>query len=189
MDKPATNPSKARQVCIPLLMMALCSLQGCMYYYKVQNVSPVEQKEVKTFASGNKYIILHQRDSAWHLSEPLVSENTLYARLSELPANRYKFETTRPRGGNRYVRDKESYVLEEVHLYVTDSLTAVKPYPGSVQIPLPAIRYAEVYVKAKGRTTASWLVPGIGGTVVAGGLLVGIITVSALSNFKINVSH
>jgi len=184
-----TLKSKSRQICIAWSLMILCSLQGCKYYYKVQTVSPVAQKEVETFTSGHKYIILHQRDNAWHLSQPLISENTLYASLSELPGNRYKFQTTKPKGGNRYIKKTESYVLEEVHLYVTDSLATVKPYIGNVQVPLSAIRQAEVYVKAGGRTTASWLVPGIGGAVLGGCLIGGTIFVISSMNFKISISH
>jgi hypothetical protein len=190
-----THTAKSRQICISLLMMVLCSLQGCMYYYKVQTVSPVAQQEVKTFTSGDKYIILHQRDSAWHLSQPLVSENILYAKLTKLPDNRYKFMTTKPEGGNRYIKRKsmdESYLLDEVHLYVPDSVVPAQTDSGSVQVAFSKILNAEVYVKAKGRTNASWLVPGIGGSVLGVGVAVGVIGVavsSSMSGMMGNITH
>ncbi len=184
-----TLKSKSRQICIALSLMILCSLQGCKYYYKVQTVSPVAQKEVETFTSGHKYIILHQRDNAWHLLQPLISENTLYASLSELPGNRYKFQTTKPKGGNRYIKSTESNVLQEVHLYVADSADTVKSYIGNVRIPLSEIQHAEVYVKDKGRTNASWLVPGIGGAALLVGVVAGIIVVMSSMNMSINVTH
>jgi len=189
MYKITKYSAKSRQICIALSLMILCSLQGCKYYYKVQTVSPVAQKEVETFTSDHKYIILHQRDNAWHLSQPMISENTLYASLSELPGNRYKFQTTKPKGGNRYIKNTESYVLQEVHLYIADSADTVKSYIGSVQIPLSEFQHAEVYVKDKGRTNASWLVPGIGGAVLGGCLIGGTIFVISSMNFKISISH
>lgn len=53
------------------------------------------------------------------------------------------------------VKKNESDVLEEVHLYISDSLFLPKPDGGSVQIVFSKIQLAEVYVKAGGRTTAS----------------------------------
>lgn len=150
-----------------------------MYYYKAQTVSKVEQQDIKTYASMNKYLILHQRDKAWHFSQPLISENTLYGKLSILPKNRYKFQTTKPKGGNRYIKRKslnESYILDEVHLYVSDSIVPEKSDSGSIQIAFSKIQNAEVYVKATGRTNASWLVPAIGGPV----LVIGVIGVTAI---------
>jgi hypothetical protein len=178
MDKMKTLPDKIQPLCIAIALLLLGSLQGCMFYYKVQAVSKVTPQEVKKYDSLNKYIILHQRDKAWHLSQPLISDNTLYGELSVLPENRYKFLTTKPTGGNRYIRNKqpsESYVLEEVHLYISDSVIPEKYDSGNINIAFAKIQNAEVYVKAKGRTNASWLVPAIGGSVIGGGIVAVII--------------
>ncbi|MEI6436562.1 MAG: hypothetical protein WCP32_17180 [Bacteroidota bacterium] len=88
---------------IAIALLFAISFQGCKYYYKVQTVTMVTTHEVKKFDSLNKYIILHQRDKAWHFSKPVISNNTLYGELSVLPYNRYKFLTTKPTGGNRYI--------------------------------------------------------------------------------------
>jgi hypothetical protein len=175
-----------------IALLLLGSLQGCMFYYKVQAVSKVTPQDVKKYDSLNKYIILHQRDKAWHLSQPLISDNVLYGKLSVLPENRYKFQATKPTGGNRYIKNKapyESYVLEEVHIYVSDSVVPEKYDSGSIKITFSKIQYGEVYVKAKGRTIVSWLVPSIGGTILAGGVIGGIVLVASLSHISVNLSH
>ncbi len=192
MKKIKTYPGKIQPVSIAFALLLSCSLQSCMYYYKVQTVSKVTPQEVKKYDSLKKYIIVHQKDKAWHLSQALISENTLYGKLYVLPENRYKFLTTKPTRGNRYIKKKEPnelYVLEEVHLYVSDSVIQEQFDTGAIKIAFPKIQHAEVYVKAKGRTNTSWLVPGIGGPLLVGGV-VGAITASYINSnglFKISM--
>ena len=193
MKKQKTLLDKIKPAVLAMAFLLLGSLQGCMFYYKVQTVGSVTPPEVKRYDSLDKYIILHQRDKAWHLSQPLISDNTLYGKLSVLPENRYKFKTTNPAGGNRYRKNKktnESFVLEEVHLYVSDSVVPVKWDSGGIKIAFAKIQHAEVYVKAKGRTSASWLVPAIGGTVLIGGVVAGVAVAASLSHIgNIGFSH
>jgi hypothetical protein len=192
MKKIKTYPGKIQPVSIAIALLLSCSLQSCMYYYKVQTVSKVTPQEVKKYDSLKKYIIVHQKDKAWHLSQALISENTLYGKLSVLPENRYKFLTTKPTRGNRYIKKKEPnelYVLEEVHLYVSDSVVPEKYDSGSIKVAFSNIQNAEVYVKAKGRTNASWLVPAIAGSVLGVSVVGGIIVVESLSHMSINLSH
>jgi hypothetical protein len=191
MKKIKLPPDKIQPVSIAIALLILCSLQGCKYYYKVQTVNQVTHQEVKKFDSLNKYIILHQRDKAWHFSKILFTNDMLYGELSVLPENRYKFQATKPTGGNRYIKNKEpneSYVLEEVHLFVKDSVVPAQYNTGNIKIAFSSIQHAEVYVKAKGRTTASWLVPGVGGTVLAGGLAATIAIIVSMSTMHINLN-
>lgn len=153
---------KIRPAGIAVALLLLFLLQGCRYYYKVETVSKVTFREINKYDSLNKYFIVHHRDKAWHFSGLILSNDTLYGKKSILPQNRYKFETTRPSTGNRYhntKRHNEKYVLEEVHLYLKDSFSAAVTDSGDIKIAVSAIQNAEVYVKAKGRTTASWLIP------------------------------
>lgn len=193
MKKQKTLLDKIKPAALAMAFLLLGSLQGCMFYYKVQTVSKVTPQAVKKYDSLDKYIILHQRDKAWHLSQPLISDSTLYGKLSVLPDHRYKFQTTKPNQGNRYVKNKksnETYVLEEVHLYISDSGFPIKYDSGSIKIALSKIQNAEVYVKAKGRTNASWLVPAIGGSVLVGGIAVGVAAAISLGNMNIgSLSH
>jgi len=119
-------------------------------------------------------------------------ENTLYGELSGLPDNRYKFLSTKPKGGNRYIKNKkpnELYVLDEVLIYVSDSVVPERYDSGNIKIAFSKIQNTEVYVKANGRTTASWLVPAIGGPAIAGGIIAIIAVSLSHMHFSINVAH
>lgn len=188
MKKQKTHLNKIKPVAVAMALLILGSLQSCMFYYKVQPVKTVTQQDIKTYDTQNKYIILHQRDKAWHFSDALISDSTLYGKLSTLPENRYKFLTTKPKGGNRYIKRNESYLLEEVHLYISDSVVPEKHDSGSIKIAFSKIQNAEVYLKAKGRTNASWLVPAIGGPMLVGGIVGAIIATDINSNGLFHIS-
>ena len=145
-----------------ILMILLIAFQGCMYYYKVQTVKPVDANSIKKYDSLNKYLLIHQGDSAWHLSKPTITNNSLLGELSVLPDNRLIYKTTDPNRKPRYKRENRLNVLDQVHLYLHDTLYP-KLYVGdNVKIALSAIQKAEIYKKAKGKTTWSWLLVPLG---------------------------
>jgi len=169
-----------------LTIILLSFLQGCMYYYKVQTVKPVQFNDIKLYDSLNKYLILHYGDSAWHIYGLEFTANALSGKISDLPENHLKFKTTKTDRGNRYHKDfdsNESNVLEEVHLYLQDSLFSEINVNDSIKIDFSTISKAEVYKKAKGRTLSSWLVPIFGVPIIATGILT-IIVVITISNGK-----
>jgi hypothetical protein len=152
-------------VSILLVTLFLGFFPGCMFYYKVKTVNKVTAQEIKKYDSLNKYLILHQGDSAWHIEKSGISDNKLSGELAFLPGQHLLYKSTDPKGGNRYLntrRHDESCVLDEVHLYLYDSLVPRLHAGDSIRLALPAIKKAEVYKKAKGRTTASWVVPAVG---------------------------
>jgi hypothetical protein len=133
-----------------------------MYYYKAAVVNPVSSKEMVGYNTSGKYFILHQGSEAYQLSGVIISNEILNGNLTILPENRYKFRTTRTDKSNRYrnstYRD-ETYVLNEVHLYLTDSVTRKLTAGTSVRLGMTEIARAEEYQKNKGKTSASWILP------------------------------
>ena len=159
---------------IPLILL-LSFLQGCMFYYKVQTIKPVNLNDIKQFDSLNKYFILHVKDSAWNLSELEITSHEVSGITSVLPDNRFKFKITKSHGKNRYKKNKENnetYVLEEVHIYLQDSLFTGIKVGDKIKISLSTISKVEVYQKAVGRTVVSWLMPVIVPTVIVGGAVI-----------------
>ena len=145
-----------------LLIALLYLFTGCMSYYKVQTEKSVSENSLLQYTTQNKYLILHRGDSAWHLSDEKIILNALSGNLSDLPANRYKFKTTKLKGSTRYKnnpQEDETLVLEEVHLYLNDSQYSGLRSESSINIPLSAFSKAEVYIKDKGKTRRSWLFP------------------------------
>jgi len=168
-------------------IITLASLQSCMFFYKVQIITKVTSHEIKQYDSLKKYIILHQRDTAWHLLITEYSDDLFYGEISVLPNSHMKYKTTNPKGGNRYIKgDKnikskkpiEIAVLDEVHLYLNDSLIYLLYDSNFIKVNYSAISKAEIYNKAKGRTILSWIIPIAGGTLLIGGIIITIVIAS-----------
>jgi hypothetical protein len=151
-----------KAITITVVLILLASLQGCKFYYNVQTVKPVEANSIRQYDSLNKYFILHQGDSAWHLSQVNIADNMLSGVVSVLPFTHVKYKTTKPKGGTRYKntrQNSESCVLEEVHLYLMDSVFSTIKTGDSINLDYSVFTKADVYLKDKGKTTASWLIP------------------------------
>jgi len=164
-----------------ILAMVAGSFQGCMYYYKVKTIKPVPVSTVTQFDSTDKYLILHQGNSAWHLSKAVLGRGVLSGTLTELPPSRLQYRDNHPNRGNRYLKSEQNIILDQVHLYHSDSSLLLFSTGDEVKIDVSELLKAEIYTKASGRTTASWVVPAIGGTVLAAGLVVGIVAVTKQS--------
>jgi hypothetical protein len=151
----------SKSVCISVVFIFMSIFQGCMYYYKVQTVTRVSPENINTGDSLNKFLILHQGNSAWRISNPDIAQNMLSGNLSVLPNNCQQYKTNHPNGSNRYKRDDRILVLDQVHLYLQDSLVPEFKTGDHVKIDFSAFSKAERYIKAKGRTAASWVVPAV----------------------------
>jgi hypothetical protein len=164
-----------------LTLTFLVFFQGCKYYYKVQPLATVTQKDIRTCDSLQKFLILHQGKSAWHLFNPGVTGDMLCGTLVLLPSDCQQFRTNHPTRTNRYRREDREIVLKQVHLYVKDSLMLFKT-GDSVKLDFAAISKAEIYVKASGRTTVSWVVPITLGGVAAVAVIAGAVAVATKSS-------
>jgi len=158
-----------------------------MFYYKVQTINPVTADAINEYDSLNKYLILHDRDSVYHMSIiRCITDSSLLGYLSVLPGTCSQYKTTRSHGGNRYHQDNEydkDYVLKQVHLYLLDSVVQISNVNARIEIPYHAIQKAEIYQKAKGLTFISWFVP-ITVATLSSILIIGSI---AMSNMTINL--
>jgi hypothetical protein len=156
-------------------------LPGCKCFYEVKTVQPVSQNQLRYYDSQERYFILHRSDSAWHVFDRAINGSAVTGVLAELPYNHRKYLTTDPtKGNNRYRKNKngEAAVLQEVHLYVTDSTTPAFSPGDRIRVDVSVIQRAEVYQKNVERTRVSWLIPGIG---VPVGVGIGFIIVIAIS--------
>jgi hypothetical protein len=144
-----------------LAMIFLCFNQGC-YYYKVQRVKQDIPQEIRKYDSLNKYFIVHGGDTAWQIRNPEITDNGLSGKLFALPVNHMKYKTSKTNHTYRYFKnaDKdESCVIDEVHLYLQDSLISPQQTNDTIRIAFSKIRKVEVYQNLKGKHTASWLIP------------------------------
>jgi hypothetical protein len=167
----------------PLAWIMICSFltmtSGCSYFKVVR---PTEQPAdvINKMQDQQKFIILHLDDKAWQLTDLIVNDESVTGSISELVGHE-RYKSVKPENSNRYHKSKsnnESYVLNEVHIYVTGYSEAEK---GRISIPASAIEKIEVYDKDKGATTASWVFSALGVAAGAFGVLLVIIALTKSS--------
>ena len=153
----------------------LFTLQGCMQYYKVKKISNVSTQELAQFIANKRFIIIHQDSLARYLSNPLLSGNVLSGELVNLTKNQMKFKSTKPKGATRYrnnMTHKEKYIINQVHLYLQNSVIPEFGSAQKVMIPVSDISNADVYQMATGKTIFSWVYPGLTYLTVSGVVIV-----------------
>jgi hypothetical protein len=152
---------------------------GCSYF-KVVRPSEQPADVINKMQDQQKFIILHLDDNAWQLTNIIVNDETVTGSISALVGHE-KYKSVKPDNSNRYHKSKsnnESYILSEVHIYVTEYSEVEK---GRISIPASAIEKIEVYDKDKGATTASWAFSALGVAAGAFGVLLVIIALTKSS--------
>ena len=157
----------------------MTTINGCYYFKVTKSVGPPEIT-ISKMQAENKFIILHLDDKVWHFTDLSVDQDSVSGSISTLIGH----ERSRPvktESANRYKKSgipNESYLLSDVHIYVTEySETS----GDKVSFPLKAIQKIEIYDKDKGATAGSWI---LGSTVAAIGVLaiIGIIVLLTKSS-------
>jgi hypothetical protein len=147
-----------RQIIIgSILTIIVALLFSACRYYKVNQIDPLNDvvvvEEVK---KKDKYVILHQGGSAFHLNGIVVNDSAriLYGTLEPLPFAHLNYQKDRRDGqANAYGRaSKEDSPLFEVHIYTSNvNLKFNTPTP----IPFDAVEKLEVHDRHVGATVAS----------------------------------
>jgi hypothetical protein len=92
-----------------------------------------------------------------------------------------KYDITDSKGGQRYKRKNEVDVLDQVHLYLKDSVVPAIDSSGHIKVAFKDIKKIEVYQKGRLRSTLSWVIPSIPlGMLVAG--IVGMVVLVTSGN-------
>jgi len=167
-----------------LLILALININlSCSYYnYRVEKDPSIEKLD--KLKESPKYLIIHQSDLAFHLSDVKVDQvnQTMSGMLQVLPPEHLKYLVTKKRPGasNRYQKTSTGkvvgtpHVVNEVHIYV-DNLSLAQNQ--QLVIPFSNIKRIEIYDRDIGATIMAVL-----GTYLAVGLIVGIIVMLTKSS-------
>ncbi len=168
---------RSQAIARPLAWIMICSLLsmtgGCSYF-KVVRPSEQPRDVITRIQDQQKFIILHLDDKAWQLSDIIVNDESITGSISVV-AGHERYKTVKPENSNRYHKNRmndESYILNEVHIYITEYSDAGK---GRISIPASAIKKIEIYDKDKGATAASWAFSAVG--VAAGAFAVVIVII------------
>jgi hypothetical protein len=149
----------ARVTC--LLLLTLVVMTGCHNYYKIQTYSKVTPELMKSFQQEGKVVLLLQGDSLWLLGKITCSDQSLSGKLQEVGNRRMDFYG-KPRSYT-YKRDNpdQTFIFNDVRLFLGTWEMKLRT-DDSITLAWPAITGAEICVPDKAKTTASYLVPGIG---------------------------
>jgi hypothetical protein len=141
------------------VLVFLNLMTGCSYYYQVQTSNRMTAEELTAFNNSNKYFILHLSDTAWHLYNVTVNDNSFTGAISPLTRDHLKYKTEK--GEFTYIigteeRD-ESDIINEVHLFYNGNDLWMKG--TDVAGSFSSITKVDVYMENKEKTTWSWIWP------------------------------
>jgi len=129
------------EISLFMLFAFLNLLAGC-HYYKADSIQPVNNEAISKIQL-NKYIILHQGNSVWHLNNVTVDneKNALVGTAESLAADHYFYLNTKVPGANRYKPSTQNPVIE-VHIYTEEHATK-----NGVEfvVPMSAINKIDLY--------------------------------------------
>jgi hypothetical protein len=172
---------KKLSVLVAILASAIM-VTSCYNYYKTMqpntNSTPRVAKVVDSLQTVRRYFVLRSGSYAYYMSNLSLSDDktVLKTTLDSLPPDHQLHLRRGHRNGNLQYKKgtSESWVLDEVHLYIKDDALAK---PGSYTLSLDKVQKIEVIEKDKGRTTGSYVIGALGFTL--GSLVVAAIIVAA----------
>jgi hypothetical protein len=135
-----------------VLLVSFSTMTSGCYYYRVNKTTEPPASAINRFQDENKLIIVHLDDKVWNLVDIIIDDQFISGNISALPEN-YIVKAARPDAATRY-KKKDSQFLNEVHIYISEFS---QKDSSKISIPLRAVQKIEVYDKATGATTASWV--------------------------------
>jgi hypothetical protein len=140
-----------------LVFVFLYTLGGC-YYYKIVTSAGPPAEVISAQQEADKFIILHSKYQVLKFSDIQVNDDTIAGKISPLLGHEY-YKTARPEYANRYKvsvspEKDESEVINEVHITISGYNVAEG---NEILIPLENIEKIEIYNKAIGSTSATFV--------------------------------
>ena len=157
-----------------MLIAFLNLLSGCNYYMvNTVQKTPDNNTAINNTLTKPKYFILHYGEKVWHMDNIDVNEEKqeIKCRISQLTPDHHFYMHTKPTGVNRYKVNKE-FPTYEVHIYISEF---AQLNDSMVMVPVGAIQKIDMYDKAMGATTASYVFGTLG--IISGALVVLVIII------------
>jgi hypothetical protein len=146
-----------------LLVFAILNLTGgCYNYFKVSSPTIPPADSILAASGNGKTIIIHFNDEKWILKNVQVKNNAVSGSLNEynMPPT---IKPVKPQRPNRYfirASKNQNYLLNEVHLYLTEF---ARQENDKVIIPINSINKIELYDKDTASTVGSYFLGILGG--------------------------
>ena len=160
---------------ITLFAFLNCTI-GCGYFYKVQTEKDISKQKISEVNKPEKFIILQDGINAWHFSNLKFIGDTLTGNLDlNLGYHMNYLSPEKPEKPNRFKKKSEPDVINEVHIYITDTIPVISV---TASIPITSIQKIDIYNYDKKATKRSWVL-GITLPLVGGLLVVFIVAIIA----------
>ena len=152
---------------ITLFAFLNCTI-GCGYFYKVQTEKDISKQKISEVNKPEKFIILQDGINAWHFSNLKFIGDTLTGNLDlNLGYHMNYLSPEKPEKPNRFKKKNEPNVINEVHIYITDTIPAISV---TTSIPITSIQKIDIYNYDKKATKRSWVLGSLG--LVGAGLII-----------------
>ncbi|SFQ50889.1 hypothetical protein [Hymenobacter arizonensis] len=167
----------ARVVAWALLLAVGPLLTGCQRFYRAEEKA-VSRDTVSLLAESKTFVV-HQGASVWELRSPRLNGEVLEGTKAPLSAAVSPFQQVPAKGKSpRYNKPDAPVVLNIVHVYIADAQSGAE---DQVSIPFADIRQIDLIEKDSDKTTASYLLGGLGITVGAMAILLVIVALTKSS--------
>ena len=139
---------------ITLFAFLNCTI-GCGYFYKVQTEKDISKQKISEVNKPEKFIILQDGINAWHFSNLKFIGDTLTGNLDlNLGYHMNYLSPEKPEKPNRFKKKNEPDVINEVHIYITDTIPVIAV---TAAIPITSIQKIDIYNYDKKATKRSWV--------------------------------
>ena len=143
-----------------LMLPLLLSQMGCLNYYKAIKSTPSKAPtQILELQNKARYFVLRNGNIALSMTDISLSgdKKTLQCRLDTVPQyHQLHLKRGHKKGTLRYEKKTEEFVLNEVHLYISEDTLAKAG--NTYTFALDKVQKMEIIEKDGGRTTGSHVV-------------------------------
>jgi hypothetical protein len=150
------------------ILIVIMIQASCANLYKINTTTELSIIDSSLLNDVDKQLIIHLKDTAFALMSGVIRGNELEAKLFPLTDIQRKYSYPRSESKNVYEKRDESTVLNEVHLYASNTNFSDT---ARFSIPISSISKINTYQKNVEATKRSKVVGGIVVSVVAIGAL------------------
>ena len=140
------------------VILFLTLLASCGYYYKVRDIDDISNPDTQAELNlKGKYVILRSSGLSKNFYQIIVKGDSMSGRLKNLEQYRSRYLYPKKKGGNRYKKQEETYIIDQVHIHLSNH--SIDLTRNDVSFPLSSIQKVQVYKKDGAATAASWIIP------------------------------
>ncbi len=147
-----------------ILLVIVFMFSRCHTYYKATKINATAaDRTIDSLKSQNRYFVLRSGSEAYYMKNMVLSDDhkTLECTLDSLPPV-HRLYLAKGRNGKMQYKAEDAPVLIEVHLYLSNNKVVNE---GNYTLQLDQIQKIEVLEKDRKRTTNSYVIGAVGGTI------------------------